>query len=130
MIDRRCNQCDRPYQARRSTSKYCTEKCRNDAKTKPAATTLRVAAAGPVGGRVAEMVERELAKVQRVETVAGQAALVLARRLDTGYLDTGSGLTALAKQLESTMATALAGAPKAPDFIDELEQRRLAKFGA
>ena len=61
----------------------------------------------------------------------GQAALVLARRLDDPGLDTGSAVAAVARQLEAVLATATKGAASstAPDQLrDELAERR-AKHG-
>jgi hypothetical protein len=126
MRERLCDQCGAAYLAKRSTSKFCSEKCRNDAKSKPSVTQLRVVL--PVADGVTAVVEAELEAAGRVRTVAGQAALVLARRLDNGSLETGPALASLAKQLESTLAVALRGAALKPDALDELKAARDRKF--
>ncbi len=60
----------------------------------------------------------------------GQAALVLARRLDAD-VDTGSALAAVVKQLQTTLDEVLRGSRHtAPDLLrDELARRRAAHGG-
>jgi hypothetical protein len=127
MRDRDCDQCGRVYVAQRSTSKFCSLACRNASKSRPSAAALAVPPP-PVADGVAAVVEADLERAGRLATVAGQASLVLARRLDNGVRETGPALASLAKQLEATLASAMKGATAAPDGIDELRDRRDRKF--
>lgn len=79
---------------------------------------------------VESTVYAELVKADKVATVLGQSALVLARRLDVPTIDTGSAVAALVKQLETTLAAALAGATEESDELEELRKRREARMAA
>lgn len=72
----------------------------------------------------------ELADAGRLGTPLGQAALVLARRIDRSHLDTGAGVASLAKQLQATLAAATADAEVEDDPVDEVRARRDAKLHA
>ena len=79
---------------------------------------------------VESAVRAELERSGKVATVLGQAALVLARRLDLPAMDTGSAIAALVKQLETTLAAALADGPQESDELEELRRRREARMAA
>jgi len=87
---------------------------------------------GPRARRVTveSTVLAELERADKVATVLGQAALVLARRLDLPSMDTGSAIAALVKQLETTLAAALADAKEDNDELEELRRRREARMAA
>lgn len=57
-----------------------------------------------------EVTRRELDAAERTDTVHGQLALYIARRLGGPSTDTGSSIAALLKVYRETMATALEGA--------------------
>jgi hypothetical protein len=61
-----------------------------------------------------------------VEIPLGQAALVLAARIDANQ-DSGGAIAAMAKQLASTLSAATAGANVVASPVDELRARRAAK---
>ncbi|MEU2339925.1 hypothetical protein ABZ608_41440 [Streptomyces sp. NPDC013172] len=70
----------------------------------------------------------ELESFGRADTLAGGVVLALARRIDeAGPTDTGSGFAALAKELRSSMAVALAGAEQEADPIDQVRRQREQK---
>lgn len=71
----------------------------------------------------------ELEEAGRLDTIRGQAALVLARRLDSRTMDTGSAVAAVVRQLDATVEAAVAGAHMAADPVDELRRRRDEKLG-
>ncbi len=83
----------------------------------------------PVG--VATATEAELRAVGRLETAKGQAALLLARRLETATADTGSAVASLARQWQSALEAALAHAGQEASTLsrarDELAARRAAR---
>ena len=148
-FERECDdlKCGRRYIAHRANSRFCSDRCRVNSHQRgtrrgPVAplTDQQAAVAAPNApperpgpppeepGDVTSAVEKALADARRSGTVSGQLARVLAMRLDNGRGESGAGLSSLAKHLETLMDKALAGAPAAPDELDELEQRRLAKL--
>ena len=140
-----CATCGDEFDARRSTARFCSDKCRvraHRAKGPRLPAEVKIAAARPAPAAapapapdgepptVEEAVRRELDKAERTGTVFGQAALVLARRLDQPAMDTGSAVSSLVKQLSATLEQALAGVESAGDQVDELRARRDRKLGA
>lgn len=79
--------------------------------------------------RLAASTRAELAAVGRLETAAGQAALLLAERLDAGR-DTGQGLAALTREWRVTMAQATADARVEESELDKLRRLRAGRLGA
>jgi len=74
---------------------------------------------------------RELEAVGRLESVAGQLAMELARRVASPH-ETGAAVAALARQLGATMtaALAIAGVGPAASPLDEIRARRDRKRSA
>ena len=70
-----------------------------------------------------------LVDADRLYSVAGQAALVLAEQLVSGA-HSGAGFAALVKQLHATMDVALDGARRVADPVDELLARRVRRGSA
>lgn len=66
---------------------------------------------------------KELEKAERIGTAYGQAALVLAKRIDAGR-DTGSAMATMTRQLRETLAEALKGARREGSKLDELTEKR------
>lgn len=150
--ERECDnlRCGKRYIAHRLNSRFCSDACRvysHQHKTRrepaavqapPAAVQAPGAAAQPLAtrpgpgpdepGSVVAAVEKELSDAGRAGTVPGQLARVLAMRLDNSRGESGAGLSSLAKHVEALMASALKGAPTAPDALDELERRRQEKL--
>jgi hypothetical protein len=128
-VERACDHCGKAYVAKRASSRFCKSSCRAmHSKAPGTSAVVALKPVLPVSDGVAASVEVDLVAAERLGTPAGRAAMVLARRLDNGVRETGPGLATLARQLESTLAAALAGAPVAGDGIDELKGRRDAKF--
>ncbi|WP_417220522.1 hypothetical protein [Arthrobacter sp.] len=141
-----CATCGNVFLAKRSTARFCSDSCRVRAhRAKGPKLAAAVAAAAPraAGGKVErpttpdgeplsveDAVRAELEKADRVGTVMGQSALVIARRLDMPTMDTGSAVSTMVKQLSATLDEALAGQSKAVDPLDELRARRARKLGA
>jgi hypothetical protein len=65
----------------------------------------------------------ELVAAGRVNSAAGQAVLVLARRIDSSEGETGAGLASLVKQHGVTLADAVKGR-RAASPLDELRLAR------
>lgn len=125
-MQRPCDACGSPYEAKRRTSRFCSTACRVRNGGKPSLS----AAAPPKGSSAAaaELVavtERELQAAGVLGTVLGAMALALARRL-TSAAETGSAAAALSKELRAVMAQ-VRHAHKQADLVDELRARRNRK---
>jgi hypothetical protein len=72
-------------------------------------------------------VRAELERYNRVNTVRGQIAIALARRIDNATAVVG--FAALTKELDRALEAALAGVEVEADPIDEIRKRRDAKMG-
>jgi hypothetical protein len=137
-----CGCCGAQFHGR-SDAMFCSKKCKERKRRerlaagsttpKPKPSPAPVVAlpaqtpdpAPPKSGLV-RAIEKQLAKAERLDTPAGQMALVLAERLSSGR-DTGSALATLSRELTARMGEALAGATIEPDELDELAERRLRK---
>lgn len=133
-MDKRCAVCKRKFTAKRATAKYCGETCRKRAQRggeRPAEADASPdpAPADPDGdlrvGLLAATVS-ELVKAGRENSPTGQAAILLAYRLERAQADTGSSVAAMVKQHQATLAEALKSADKA-SIVDSLKKRRDAK---
>lgn len=123
-MERACDGCGRPYEAKRKTSRFCSDLCRarnKGASGEPEAPSLN--------GHVAASTRAMLEKAERVETPLGASALLLASRIDSAQ-DTGSALAALNKEWRATLAQATDGVKMAASPLDELKARREARRGA
>jgi hypothetical protein len=155
-MDRACQRCSTPFVAKRSTAKYCGDKCRTLAakerkrdaarvvpvKPEPRKRKKKADADSPPPAEAQDApnpptvllstmaaVVAELTTFKRLHSVHGQAAVQLAMALDHPA-ETGSAKAALAKQLAATMELALAGVTVAKDPVDELAGRRAKRAGA
>lgn len=128
-MTRTCAGCSSSFEGR-SDAKWCSEKCRKKA-ARGRVITLGGNPASPDAftGRVHAQAVKDLTEAGRLDTVLGQACLVLAARIDQNA-DTGTALAGAIKQLEASMASALKGAAVAASPLDELRARRDAKRGA
>ena len=125
-VIRCCDLCSRPYEARRSTSRFCSSSCRarNGKRVRG-----RARSAGS-GGLLADAVQAELAAAGTAETWLGRLATQLARSLDE-EAHSGAGRAALSRALSESMTAALSseGVPVEPDALDELRARRARQQG-
>ncbi len=129
MIDLVCVVCGRPFQALRSTARYCDATCRQRAKRAGGVSPVAALPEPPTDAEpdLVAATRRELVRAKREDSVLGQQALALALRLSTGAADTGSAVASLSKELRAVMAEAMQGVPAAPDALDELMERRRRK---
>jgi len=115
---RSCEQCGAPFEARRSTARFCSPACQKRAKraeVKEPAPVARVEA-----GSIADAVRADLGEL--VNSTSGQTALMLAQRLDrSSPIDTGSAIASMAKALDAIMARLAARAPRETDPLEEIE---------
>lgn len=128
-MQRKCAVCGNAFEAQRPQAKYCGPTCRQRAhRSGPAVPVVQIPAAdGERAQGLIEVVEAELKTAGRLNTVAGQHALELARRI-VHAPGMNTGVAALSKQLQAVLAEALSGTQgQATDPIDELRARRDAK---
>ncbi len=133
MLSMTCQVCETPFEAKRATAKYCSERCkkRNQRGGGAAKAKERAEPQGSDGlGATTTATLLHLEEAGVLHTPLAQAALKLAHRLDYSSMDTGAGVASLAKQLEATLASATANAEPEADPIDELRAARERKRSA
>jgi len=130
-MDRKCDVCRMPYTAKRPSSRYCTERCRKRAQRMPKAAAAQLAQVADIQlgdvlgvGSLTVATLKELTAAGRVDTSMGQAALLMARRLDSRGMDTGSAIAALVREHRSTLEDAIKNATRASDPLDQLAEKR------
>jgi len=135
-MQRKCASCGRSYQATRPNSKFCGDTCRKRAQRSPKKSPQPVDLSLPellaglgsakTSWPLTDAATRELEAADRLDTVLGQAALVLARRIESP-METGASIASMTKQLRETLADALKGAQQVADPLDEIRARRDSK---
>lgn len=120
-MDVTCAICDRSFEAKNSRARYCGSTCRSRGNRAGVASPDTPA---PISGLV-EATRLELETSGRLDTVLGQQALELARRL-VSPMSTGAAVGSLSKELRAVMAEATKGAGAASG-LDELRRRREGK---
>lgn len=118
--------CSTWFTPQRSTARYCSATCRQRAADRRNRPAKRSAEVDLAGHPLVRAVESELRQVGALETVDGQVALQLARRLAT---PDESGASSLAKELRASLTAAVVGksgtAPEDSSAVDdEVEQAR------
>jgi len=123
---RKCDACGAEYEARRSTSRFCSSSCRvrNHEAPRPLASTSPPAVPQTVPGLLESATRAELVEAGRLDTSLGQAAILVARRLDAAVREPGMGMAALVREHRVTLAEAVKGAQAAANPLDELRARR------
>lgn len=139
-----CVVCGTPFQAKRSSARYCSERCKKRAQRDPnrvvggpangtsgtVAPVARLAAVAPspaAGGGVWRLTHDALVAAERLETVPGAIALALAMKLDDPGLDTGSSVSALARQLQLSLDRALDGANRQETPLEKRRRQHEAR---
>lgn len=134
-VQRTCAKCKAvipPQQGSARPRKYCT-KC-SPPRNRPNPRVIHLPAGEPGSTDVVQPVEaplvamyrKRLETAEQVETPEGAHVLYLAALLVAGE-HTASGAASLSKELRAAMELAVKDAPREPDAIDELEERRRAK---
>lgn len=113
-----CAVCGASMQGRSPRARFCSDRCRGRARRH------RDLVASPPGvsaeGALVEATRAELGAGRGLDSAAGQAALVLAGRIDSGA-DSGTGLAALVREWRACVDDALrASSPAGDDWIDDL----------
>jgi hypothetical protein len=125
-MQRNCDACGLLYEAKRPSSKYHNDTCRKRAQRSPSQATKPSVRVAHLPAGLESVTMRELETAGRLDTVLGQAALVLARRLESPH-ETGASVASMSKQLRETLVDALKGARQVADPLDEIRARRDSK---
>lgn len=151
-MTRECEDCGREYKAKRSTARFCSSTCRTRArraaKAAEAATTPVLQPDEPAqpeeptdeGGKaehgLVRAVRKELLDADALDTVAGQLALQIARRIAD---PDGAGVSTLSKELRSLLTEAKGAVapepdptptPEPEDALEEVRRRRAEQRAA
>jgi len=124
---RNCDTCGRPYEAKSTRSRFCSDTCRvrksRGAAPPPSAEDSETP--------LVKATRKELAAAGQQHSALGQLALTLAARMSTEQ--TTAGLATLSRELRTVAAAAIGYIPnRTPaagqgDELDELKARRDAK---
>ena len=128
---RNCDVCQKPYEAKRPSSKFCSDTCRQRAKRSPGVVTPIVPLPTPSvaldAGAVYAATLGALIAVDQQSSPLGTISLAMASRMDASTMDTGSSFAALARELRASLAAALDDAVVVDDPLDQVKQRRDAQ---
>lgn len=128
---KQCAVCSDGFEAKRPAAKYCSDRCRKRAQRQPKPQP-KPDPQMPVDPDAelwtATLVE--LSAAGRQASASGQAALLLARRLDSRAVETGSAVAAMVREHRAALADALRDAKVAANPLDELRARREHKRAA
>ncbi len=127
-MNRTCAACGKPFEAKRSTAKFCGSSCRANVSTGVAVLRPAPVAPEPLTperGPQEQATWNALAEAGRETHPMGVAALVLSRDIDARDTPVNARTQAI-KQLSATLADALKGAAVA-SAVDELRSRRDAR---
>lgn len=131
-MQRLCAVCSTPFEAQRPQAKYCSATCRVR-NSRGGGIANQPPPEPPSDGQPTEgltdAVRKALESAERVNTIAGQHALELARRIVSAP-GMNTGVAALSKQLQAVLAEALQNSSNVVDPVDELRARRDAKRSA
>jgi hypothetical protein len=121
-MQRCCDSCGEPYEAKRQTSRFCSASCRVAASR---GRVIELPSPNAESGSLAAAIREELEAVGRADSALGVAALALAARIDAKQ-DTGAGLASLSRELRATLAEATRGTVRSSvgAMRDELAARR------
>ena len=123
---RTCTKCGAPLplQSGRGRRRTMCATCSPSRAKKQAASSAPATSAPEASGGVVATVTAELSAAKMLDTHQGQAALLMAREMESGNA-TGAALAQLVRQLRETMASALASQePDEVDPVDELRAKR------
>lgn len=118
-MTRSCDECGKPYEARRSTSRFCSSSCRVRAHgDRPRVVSVPTAS---LPGNAVAVARAQLEEAGRLDTPEGVAALALGALLDAGVQ---SGAASIAREYRAAMADALGDVALKSHPADELLARR------
>jgi hypothetical protein len=132
-VRKQCTVCGQEFDAKRNTAKYCSRRCNVRAARQPKPGVPQSDHPQMPVDPDAELwtaTLAELAEAGRAGSASGQAALLLARRLDSQLAETGSSVAAMVREHRAALADALKGGGAEANPLDELRARRERKLDA
>lgn len=120
-MQRSCEVCGRSFEARRSTAKYCGQRCRK--RSQRLGQVLKLPTSEPGSVSAVEETRRLLEFADLLNTPLGANLLRLAERLDDRS-DTGSALATLSKQHLALVEQVQRGLKTEANPLDEIRARR------
>lgn len=122
MQDVTCVACGTTFQAGSPRARYCSAKCRKRGSRAGAGSIAKLDPVEPCDQGLVDVTRRELERAGAVDSVLGQQALELARRI-TSPMSTAGSVATLSRELRAVMIEAARVAPVASG-LDELRSRR------
>jgi hypothetical protein len=126
-LRKQCTICSAEFDTKRKATKYCSDRCRQRAHRQPKPEPAAQMPADP-DSELWTATLGELTEAGQVASASGQAALLLARRLDSQLTETGSSVAAMVREHRAALADALKGAKAEVNPLDELRARRERKL--
>lgn len=114
-----CDQCGDQFEPVRDGHRFCSRRCRVQFHRR--ATPADADAVVPGINRIAEVTEKELRRLRKLDTVTGQQALIVARRM-CSMKDTAASIAAASRELDRLMLRLAAGGAGQPE--DQLAAAR------
>jgi hypothetical protein len=128
-MERDCDRCGDSYEAKRSTSKFCSPRCRKQSSRHPEPAAgqpdpVRVLLDSFESASVFSATQVELREAGSLGSALGQAALRLALLIDMQGPLSGSAAASLTKEWRVTLEAAVKAKAAPVSLIDELRKRR------
>lgn len=117
-----CRVCGEAFSSKRAHALYCGAVCRKRASRGSISKAKPETGAAAPASELVQLVRAELDKVDALETVPGQQALVVADRMSRGA-ESGSAVASLSQELTRLVVAATRGRDSA-DPVDEVKERR------
>lgn len=126
-MGRVCRACGESLDGAHPAKRYCGDACKKRYQRGARAVEGDDEPAGDGLASTEAATMLELAELGKLGTPGGQAALVLARRIDASHRDTGAGLASMVKRLQDTLESLTEGSQVVDDPLDEFTRRLLEK---
>lgn len=124
MVEVICGGCGEPFEAKTRRRKWCSDACkmrhrRGGSETVAPSAVDEAPADPPADEGLLAAVRRELAEAGRLDTIAGQLAVQLARQVTA--VD-AKGVAGLSKELRAVLTEALEGVEPTPPSPETAEE--------
>lgn len=126
-MTRNCEACGSAFEAKRKAARFCTDACRKRA-SRGQVIAMPQHQSEPAQYPVHAATYSELVECEQAESMLGQTALALAKRIDVGN-ETGAATAALARELRTTMEEAKAAGRRPASPVISLRDEALRRAG-